>query len=495
MIRLARHFIRDAGVSFAIEIFIAMFNLQEFDAVITSAERVICPSIQQLSEWLPTATVNFDDDTVPQARERRQLPVAGISTDTRSITPGDVFLALRGDRFDGHAFVDQAIAQGAIAAIVDQVIGADLPLIVVPNTLAAYQAIARHYRQQFAIPVIAVTGSVGKTTTKELISAVLATQGSVLKTQANYNNEIGVPKTLLELSRDHDFAVIEMGMRASGEIALLTQIAQPDIAVITNVGTAHIGRLGSEEAIAQAKCELLAELPATGIAILNHDNPLLLKTGQAVWTGRVITYGLTGGDLHGQLIDSETLLVDGMKLPLPLPGRHNALNYLAAIAVAKLLNVDLAPLTQGLQVELPQGRSRRYDLPNDIVILDETYNAGLESMLAAIDLLRETPGTRHIAVLGTMKELGDRSRELHQRVGQAAQPLDRLLILADPIESAAMSKGAGAIAEEFTDAEAVVDRLLAEVRPGDRLLFKASRAVGLDRVVQQFRDRVSIQSR
>lgn len=459
-----------------------MTHLQRYDAAAASTKTPICISLQQLSEWLRTVTINFDDD-------RLLSPVAGISTDTRSIAPGDVFLALRGDRFDGHAFVEQAIAQGAIAAIVDHSIGEDLPLLIVPDTLAAYQAIAGCYRQQFAIPVIAVTGSVGKTTTKELISAVLATQGAVLKTQANCNNEIGVPKTLLELRPDHDFAVIEMGMRASGEIALLTQIAQPDIAVITNVGTAHIGRLGSEEAIARAKCELLAELPTDGIAVLNHDNPLLLKTAQQVWSGRSITYGLEGGDLHGELLDPETLLVDGIKLPLPLPGRHNALNYLAAIAVAKLLKLDLTPLTQGLRVELPQGRSRRCDLPNDVVILDETYNAGLESMLAAIELLAATPGTRHIAVLGTMKELGDRAADLHHRVGQAAQKLEHLLILADPIESAAMSEGAGKIAEEFANAEAVVDRLLKLVRPGDRLLFKASRAVGLDRVVEQFRDR------
>jgi UDP-N-acetylmuramoyl-tripeptide--D-alanyl-D-alanine ligase len=332
---------------------------------------------------------------------------------------------------------------------------------------------------------------VGKTTTKELIAAVLGTQGRVLKTQANYNNEIGVPKTLLELNSEHDFAVIEMGMRAAGEIALLTQIACPDLAVITNVGTAHIGRLGSEAAIAQAKCELLAELPTGGIAVLNHDDSLLRSTAAQVWSGQTLTYGLEGGDLHGQLLDSETLLVNGLKLPLPLPGRHNALNYLAALAVAKLLNLDWTPLTQGLQVELPQGRSRRWDLAGDVVILDETYNAGLESMLAAIDLLAQTPGTRHIAVLGTMKELGDRSPDLHRQVGQAVsqRQFDRLLILADPLESAAMVEAAGAIAEPYTDVEAVVDRLLELVQPGDRLLFKASRAVGLDRAVEQFRTR------
>ncbi len=459
-----------------------MRNLQRQDTA--AAKALICESIQHLIEWLAAAPVNFDSD-------RLTLPVQGVSTDTRSLSAGDVFVALRGDRFDGHAFVAAAIAQGAVAAIVDHPVAADLPLLVVPDTLQAYQAIAHRWRQQFAIPVIAVTGSVGKTTTKELIATVLGTQGRVLKTQANYNNEIGVPKTLLELNDEHDFAVIEMGMRAAGEIALLTQIACPDLAVITNVGTAHIGRLGSEAAIAQAKCELLAELPPGGIAVLNHDNSLLLSTAAQVWSGQTLTYGLDGGDLHGQLLDPETLFVAGLKLPLPLPGRHNALNYLAALAVAKLLNLDWTPLTLGLQVELPQGRSRRWDLAGDVVILDETYNAGLESMLAAIDLLAQTPGTRHIAVLGTMKELGDRSPDLHRRVGQAVfqQQFDRLLILADPLESAAMAEAAGAIAEPYTDVEAVVDRLLELVQPGDRLLFKASRAVGLDRAVEQFRTR------
>ena len=170
----------------------------------------------------------------------------------------------------------------------------------------------------------------------------LATQGRVLKTQANYNNEIGVPKTLLELEPDHDYAVIEMGMRGPGEIALLAQIARPDIAVITNVGTAHIGRLGSEEAIAQAKCELLAEMPSTAIAILNQDSPLLLPTAATVWSGKTIRYGLTGGDLQGHLSDANTMTVEGMHFPLPLPGQHNALNYLAALAVAKCLGISLS---------------------------------------------------------------------------------------------------------------------------------------------------------
>ncbi len=446
-------------------------------------------TLAQLVEILHATPLNLSEVGMRQR-------ATGIVTDSRNLPAGSVFLALRGEKFDGHAFIATALEQGAIAAIVDQAYEAvppreesDLPLLQVPDTLAAYQAIGRWWRDQFTIPVIAVTGSVGKTTTKELISAVLATQGRVLKTQANYNNEIGVPKTLLELEPEHDFAVIEMGMRGPGEIALLTQIARPDIAVITNVGTAHIGRLGSEAAIAQAKCELLAEMPKTGTAILNADNPLLMSTAATVWQGQSLTYGLTGGDLHGQLLDATTLQVDGASLPLPLSGQHNALNYLAALAVAKTLNISWEPLRDGLTVELPSGRAKRLELPNDVVILDETYNAGLESMLAALHLLAQTPGKRHIAVLGTMKELGDRSPEFHQRVGELAAQLqlDHLLILADPQESEAMARGAVGIAtEQFNNQPAVVKRLQQLVQPGDRLLFKASRAIALDRVVDDF---------
>ncbi|MGG6263752.1 UDP-N-acetylmuramoyl-tripeptide--D-alanyl-D-alanine ligase [Leptolyngbya sp. AN03gr2] len=411
----------------------------------------------------------------------------GITTDTRSIQLGEVFLALRGERFDGHDFVRSAIEQGAIAAIVDsQFEAGDLPVLIVSDTLQAYQAIGHWWRKQFKIPIIAITGSVGKTTTKELIAAVLSKYGKVHKTQANYNNEIGVPKTLLELNSDHDFAVIEMGMRALGEIALLSQIASPDISVITNVGTAHIGRLGSREAIAQAKCELLEEMPKDSVAILNHDNPLLLETAKTVWQGKSITYGLQGGDLQGQLIDTETLKVGNDQFPLPLPGEHNALNFLAALAVIQALNLDASKLTSGVEVELLGGRSRRYELSNDVVILDESYNAGLESMLASLKLLAQTEGDRKIAVLGTMKELGDWSIQYHRQVGEQVKDLklDRLLILADPDEAKAMKCAASPIpAETFTTYTEVIDRLNHLIQPGDRLLFKASRAVGLDRVV------------
>ena len=423
----------------------------------------------------------------------------GIATDTRTLEGGEVFLALRGENFDGHQFVAKARDLGAIAAIVDRHWQEELPnfpLLRVDDTLKAYQSIARWWRDQFSIPIVAVTGSVGKTTVKELIAAVLSTKGNVLKTQYNYNNEIGVPKTLLELSPAHNYAVIEMGMRGSGEIALLSQMARPTVAVITNVGTAHIGRLGSEEAIAQAKCELLSEMPADSVAILNHDCDRLIATAAKVWQGKTLTYGLEGGDLCGELLNHDTMLVEGVELPLPLPGRHNAVNYLAALAVGKVLGIDWEVLKQGLSVQLPDGRARRYDLPQDIVILDETYNAGLESMLAALRLLADTPGKRRIAVLGTMKELGDRAIEFHRQVGRAARDLhlDALFVFADFEEAAAMAAGAAGlplvevedIARENSH-EDLARHLMEFVGPGDLILFKASHSVELNRVVEKFR--------
>jgi UDP-N-acetylmuramoyl-tripeptide--D-alanyl-D-alanine ligase len=421
------------------------------------------------------------------ATDWQSQAVTGVSTDTRDLQPGDLFVALQGEQFDGHDFAAAALAQGAIAAVVSTPGAEAGPCIQVPDTLVAYQRLGQWWRQQVGAKIVAITGSVGKTTTKELVATVLATQGTVLKTRANYNNEIGVPKTLLELTPEHNFGVIEMGMRGPGEIALLADIAQPDVAVITNVGTAHIGRLGSEQAIAAAKCELLTQLSPQGIAVLNHENARLMATAAGVWSGRQITYGLTGGEVQGTLSADQTAIqVAGMSLPLPLPGRHNALNYLAAIAVMKALALDPRSLAAGITVEMPQGRGRRLQLPGDIVLLDETYNAGVESMQAALQLLAQTPGQRRIAVLGTMKELGAHALDLHQRVGQTVHQcgIDHLLTLADPAEAQALAQGAEPVpTEQFSDHQTLSERLQQMLTQGDRVLFKASRAVALDRVV------------
>lgn len=438
--------------------------------------------LSKLSEILKTNLVKV-------TTTKLNTSVKGIATDTRTIQAGEIFIALVGESFDGHNFLDIAEAQGAIALIVSQPKKSpNIAQFVVKDTLKAYQQIAQWWRDRFNIPVIGITGSVGKTSTKELVSAVLNTQGKVLKTQGNFNNEIGVPKTLLEITSEDNYAVIEMAMRGEGEIALLTDLASPTIGIITNVGTAHIGRLGSPEAIAKAKCELLAQMPQCSTAILNYDNSLLIATAAEFWQGKTITYGLTGGDVQGEIINGDTLKVLGQNLPLPLPGLHNASNYLAAITVAQVLNIDFAPLVAGLDVELPQGRSRRYDLKDDVVILDETYNAGLESMLAAVQMLKETPGKRHIAVLGTMKELGEYSAQLHRQVGVKAQELDLdlLLVLADETATEEIVNGAEGIATEcFNNRASLTTKLKEIIRSGDRILCKASNSVGLNQVVQE----------
>lgn len=438
-------------------------------------------ALTDLATELQATTQNLPTGTIAQ----------GITTDSRAVGSGQLFVALRGEKFDGHDYVAAAIEQGAVAAIVDhQFESRDLPVMVVEDTLKAYQAIGRWWRRKFTIPVIAITGSVGKTTTKELIAATLSHYGKVLKTQANFNNEIGVPKTLLELRSDHDFAVIEMGMRGKGQIAELALIAEPTIGVICNVGTAHIELLGSRDAIAQAKCELFAEMPQDSTAIFNADNGLLVETAQQVWQGKTLSYGLSQGDVQG-VIQIDGMTIAGQHFPLPLPGDHNAINYLGALTVVQALGLSLDPFLSGISVDLPGGRAKRYELAGDVVLLDETYNAGLESMLAALTLLSQTPGKRRIAVLGTMKELGDYSIEFHQRVGDRVQELqfDQLLVLADPAEAEALTSHARSIpCEQFQTHEQAIARLKEILKPGDRVLFKASRSVGLDRVVNALRE-------
>lgn len=417
----------------------------------------------------------------------------GISTDTRNLKKGEIFLALEGEKFNGHDFVHQAFSQGAIAAFINEkysnLIDNNLPILAVKDTLKAYQKIAHWWRKYLDLQVIGVTGSVGKTTTKELISAVLSTQGKVLKTEENFNNEIGVPRTLLQLDESHNYAVIEMAMRGKGQIAELTQIAQPNVGVITNVGTAHIGLLGSREAIAEAKCELLANMDNSSIAVLNGDNDLLVSTARKVWQGETITYGLKSGNFRGELLDNSTLKVDNHLYPLPLPGEHNALNYLGAIATAQVLGLDLTPLQQGIEVNLPKGRAKRHYLANDILVLDETYNAGYESMVASLKMLAETEGNRKIAVLGTMKELGDYASVLHRQVGETLRDLnlDFLLILADEEATKQIAEGAQGIPSQiYTNHHDLLSALQRLTQRGDRILFKASNSVGLSQVVEGF---------
>ena len=464
-------------------------------------------------------------------------PIQSISTDSRGDLKGALFVPLVGERFDGHRFLEPALAQAA-AAVVErdrlepaavQALAERLgrPIWPVGDTLLAYQQLAGLWRQALAAPVVAVTGSAGKTTTRELIRAALAPLGPVVASSGNDNNDIGVPLTLSKAGESTAALVVEMGMRGLGEIERLSRCAQPDLAVITNIGTAHIGRLGSREAIAQAKCEITAALRADGLVVIPAGDPLLERALAAVWSGRVRRVALADelagfdsslppADLIGTLEgpgdgvvagpgadpvasacnQPRLRLQDGNVLQLPLEGRHNARNLLLAVAVAEELGVRRQAL-HALEVAVPGGRSRRLRI-GGIEVLDETYNASPEAMLAALELLADTatdpnpdggsaPPHRRYAVLGTMLELGDQSLALHRQVAVRARELglDGLVIVAPGDEGDAMLAGAAGLARLVrVDTPAEATEPLADwLAPGDLLLLKASRGVALEQLL------------
>ena len=418
--------------------------------------------------------------------------VGAICTDTRQLRPGSLFVPLIGERFDAHRFLPEIQALGATATVVDQSSSAPVPADLlhwrVDDTLLAYQQLACLHRRQLSAAVVAVTGSAGKTTTRELIRAALAGLGPVQASAANNNNDVGVPLSLLQANANDRAVVIEMGMRGLGEIARLSRCTEPDIAVITNIGTAHIGRLGSRQAIATAKCEITSALHANGAVIIPAGDPLLDEALEAVWSGRVIRVRLDDdpaadadwiGHLHGG-----NLHVAGQSIPLPLEGRHNARNLLLACAVAGELGVPLPSLAQ-MNVTVPGGRNRRLAI-GDLNVLDETYNASPEAVMAALDLLAAAPG-RRFAVLGTMLELGENSVALHRSVAAHAAELglDGLVVVADDPEAAAMQSAAATLEHlAVVDApEQAAEPLQAWLRSGDTLLLKASRGVQMERLL------------
>ncbi|MCP9929602.1 UDP-N-acetylmuramoyl-tripeptide--D-alanyl-D-alanine ligase [Cyanobium sp. AMD-g] len=435
---------------------------------------------------------------------------AGVSTDSRGDLAGALFVPLVGERFDGHRFLAEALAAGAVAALVQKdrlaenvlaelVASGGGPFWLVEDTLVAYQQLALLWRRRLGLPVVAVTGSAGKTTTRELIKAALASLGPVVASSGNENNDVGAPLTLLKASETTAALVVEMGMRGLGEIDRLSRCAAPDLAVITNIGTAHIGRLGSREAIGQAKCEITAGLGPDGVLVIPAGDPLLELSLARVWGGRVVRValederagfpaGTPAPDLVGRLEAECLSLVGGPSLRLPLEGRHNARNLLLAVAVAQELGVTATALVD-LAVELPGGRSRRWNLGR-VELLDETYNASPEAVLAALELLAATStaaGGHRFAVLGTMLELGERSLELHGQVAARARELglDGLLIVASGEEAQAMEAAAAGLPrlQRVASPEAAAAVLLDWLQPGDRVLLKASRGVALERAI------------
>ena len=445
--------------------------------------------------------------TGPLAVDQAELKLApqAICTDSRQLRGGDLFLPLIGERFDGHGFLAAALKAGAAAltaqaghlapasqaSVLAAAAAAHVPLWLVPDTLQAYQDLAGLWRLQLAAPVVAVTGSAGKTTTRELIRSALAPLGPIWASSGNENNDVGVPLTLLGAGPDQAALVVEMGMRGLGEIERLSRCASPDVAVITNIGTAHIGRLGSREAIATAKCEIVAGLRPDGLVVIPAGDPLLDRALARVWSGRVVRVALQGegyeaaADLVGSLDCQEEILeLAGVALPVPLEGVHHARNLMLAMAVARELGLE-PERWRPLQVDLPGGRSRRLQ-QNGLLILDETYNASPEAVLAALELLAQQPG-RRFAVLGTMLELGEQSLALHRSVAERARQLDLdgLVIVDQGEEGAAMVEAATGLSRlrQVDCPEAAAEPLQQWLQPGDVLLLKASRGVALERLI------------
>ncbi len=436
------------------------------------------------------------------------LPVGHISTDSRTIKKDDFFVPLVGNTFDGHDYLDMAFDIGIQAAIVSEqfngLVPTDLPHWVVPDTLHAYQQIALLHRRNLNLPVVAVTGSVGKTTTRELIRAILSPLGEIVSSMGNENNDIGVPKTLLRGSEKDAAFVLEMGMRGLGQIERLSRVAEPDLAVITNVGQAHIGILGSRENIAKAKSEITSNLRSDGVVIIPFGDTLLEKALLEKWSGRIVRVAIEGfsidwlncNDEHFSFQDIEPdyiaqidmrnnfMLFEGSKFKLPLEGKHNAMNFLMALTVAKELGLSIKNIDQ-LKINMPMGRNRLVDC-GQYLVLDESYNASPESVIASLELLVSKPG-RHFAVLGTMLELGSESILLHQQVLKKAVELGLagIVFVSSGEESNIIKKTIKELPNHDvvrTSREAAIS-LLSWLSPGDSILIKGSRKLELEKVL------------
>jgi UDP-N-acetylmuramoyl-tripeptide--D-alanyl-D-alanine ligase len=436
--------------------------------------------------------------------------VTGVSTDTRTIGAGSLFVALRGGTFDGHAFLPAAAGAGATAAVVaGEVAGpAGLPRLRVADTLAALGAIAHHHRRRFELPVVGVTGSSGKTTTREMIAAVLAERGPVLKSEGNLNNEVGVPLTLLRLAGPHQSAVIEMGMSHPGEIARLTAMSRPQVGVVTNAAAAHLEGLGSIDGVADAKAELYAGLPEGGIAVVNADDARMLARARA--SGRRLLTFAVGRQRRGDVAVLEVLAQDAagmrfllgvgnreLEVVLPLVGAHNAQNAAAAACAAIALGCSDQEIVRGLAGVRPVGRRLRLErLPRGLLLIDDCYNANPLSMEAALRTLADlarAEGGRPLAALGDMLELGPGEAELHRGVGAAAAglPVARLFGFGPrSLETLAGALAAGLPPDRTfhtEDVAALAAAVRAATAPGDVLLVKGSRGMKLERLVEALR--------
>jgi UDP-N-acetylmuramoyl-tripeptide--D-alanyl-D-alanine ligase len=428
-----------------------------------------------------------------------QTLVSGVSIDSRRIRPGDVFVAFRGERVDGHAFVADALARGAAAAMVQEVPhpSPEAPIVKVGDPLDALQSLAHAERRRFRGPVVGITGSNGKTTTKQMVAAVFETAGPCLFTEGNYNNELGLPLTILRRTPSHQTMVLEMGMRGRGQIAALCRIAEPTAGVITNIGHSHLELLGSQEAIAEAKAELLQALPADGVAVLWYEDPWLQRMASRC-RGRVLWYGGPGAP-HAFAEDIRVtwegtrfrarVLGDTVDVMLPVHGEHNVRNALAALLVGAVHGLRLADMAEGLRNVRPvEGRLIIRTGARHRRILDDCYNASPASVKESLHVLRQlASGRPTAAILGDMLELGTYERAGHEEVGRLVAEMGVQCLIAigqraEAIAEAARSAGCPHVFH-WARVDAALDRLDDILPDGALVLVKASRAMQFERIV------------
>lgn len=425
--------------------------------------------------------------------------IADVTTDTRKLTPGCLFVALKGERFDAHDFAQTAKDGGAGALLVSRKLDIDLPQVVVSDTRLAFGELAAWVRQQVPARVVALTGSSGKTSVKEMTAAILSQCGNTLYTAGNLNNDIGVPMTLLRLTAEHQYAVIELGANHQGEIAWTVSLTRPEAALVNNLAAAHLEGFGSLAGVAKAKGEIFTGLPENGIAILNADNNDWANWQQVIGDRTVWRFSpsAAGSDFSAadvRITSQGTAFTlntpkGSVDVLLPLPGRHNIANALAATALATAVGADLKAVKAGLaQLKAVPGRLFPIHLTASQLLLDDSYNANVGSMTAAVQVLSEMPGYR-VLVVGDMAELGDESEACHIQVGEAAKAagIDRVLSVGTLSQAISTASGAG---EHFSGKDAAIARLISLINEHKTItiLVKGSRSAAMEQVVRALQE-------
>ncbi len=422
--------------------------------------------------------------------------ISSVSIDTRAIKPGQLYIAIKGHNFDGNEFVAEAVQAGAVAAIVHQDITSTVPHVVVDDTRLALAELAGAWRKKASVSVVGVTGSNGKTTVKEMVGAILSVNGNTLFTQGNLNNDIGVPLTLLRLNDQHRYAVIEMGANHPGEIEYTSQYAQADVAIITNVGAAHIEGFGSVDGVAKAKGEIIQSLRLDSVAVLNRDDVYFDYWNSVAGTRKVISFGIddradvTAHSIKTEVIDNAFAttfeLVTGkgeLTVKLRLAGRHNVINALAAIAACLALDINLQQIKQGLESVKPvTGRLQPLVSRLGNIVIDDTYNANSASLKAGLDVLSNCDGRRWL-VLGAFGELGPESPKIHEQMGELIKSSGVVRLLAVGADALNTVKAFGEGATFFDSQNDLIEVLKQELKGDEVILVKGSRAQRMENVV------------